>query len=249
MKNKPYSLAALLFSLSTVTLPALADPAALQAAYRAAVSDAAVAEPDEISRNLIAITPANTSLVWQGEAAERRVLMVTWTNWTGYDDKAGQAVPLTREIWATAVPELRTFCQDFNQTQAGADTVLRLEQLLGLPPQNGKTRFVELWVDPADLFRPSPDPEITDHEAQIDFPASRFLTVSADHINWINKLKSTSYGDKGYPWTALGYTYDWGNADSEVGLSEFVIRAGATVTVQAIHLNQDYCQPTTATGS
>ena len=27
-----------------------------------------------------------------------------------------------------------------------------------------------------------------------------------------------------YPWTRLGYTYDWGNPRNLVGLSEFVLR-------------------------
>ena len=45
---------------------------------------------------------------------------------------------------------------------------MRLEKLLGLPPNSGKTKFVEIWVRPQDLFRPSPDPEITDCVAELD---------------------------------------------------------------------------------
>jgi hypothetical protein len=112
----------------------------------------------------------------------------------------------------------------------GEDQTLRLEQLLGLPPNDGKTTFAELWVKPADLFRPSADPEITDHEAGLVFPSvTDFLTVSQTFINWFDALIASSYGEDGYPWTRLGYTYDWGNDESEVGVSEFVIRSGATV--------------------
>jgi hypothetical protein len=102
---------------------------------------------------------------------------------------------------------------------------LRLEQLLGLPPAKGYTKFVELWVDPDDLFRPSPDPEVTDTVAQLDFPAG----VSAEHRSWYEENLNTTY-----PWTRLGYTYDWGNPASEVGLSEFVIRKGAAVTIRSV---------------
>lgn len=234
MNKKNTLTLSLLLTLTATT--ALAD--ALQDAYQAAIKDASVAEADEISHDLTAIVPGNTALTWKGEGAEQRVLMATWTNWNGYDTKVGQAVPLTREIWTTAVPQLRTFCQHFAQGQEATAVALRLEQLLGLPPHNGKTRFVEMWVNPADLFRPSPDSEVTDKEAQLDFPTGTPET----HVAWITNLKNTSYGSNGYPWTALGYTYDWGNPASEVGLSEFVIRPGATVEVQAVHLNEEYCR-------
>jgi hypothetical protein len=120
---------------------------------------------------------------------------------------------------------------------------LRLEQLLGLPPENGKTKFVELWVSPKDLFRPSPDPEVSDHEAELNFPESdRFITVNEEYRQWFLSLKQRSYGADGYPWTRLGYTYDWGNPNHEIGVSEFVIRAGAEVMIHAILNTMDYCQ-------
>jgi hypothetical protein len=46
---------------------------------------------------------------------------------------------------------------------------------------------------------------------------------------------------KGYPWTRLGYTYDWGNPESEVGLSEFVVAAGSMVGIEAVSDNETYC--------
>jgi hypothetical protein len=41
----------------------------------------------------------------------------------------------------------------------------------------------------------------------------------------------------GYPWTRLGYSYDWGNPKNPVGLSEFVLRIdpnknGGEITVK-----------------
>jgi len=96
-------------------------------------------------------------------------------------------------------------------------------------------------VDPQDLFRPSPDPEITDREAESGFPHSTlFVTVSEDYVRWFTDLTAASYGDNGYPWTRLGYTYDWGNPKSEAGLSEFVIRPGATIEIKAVYRDLDY---------
>ncbi len=31
---------------------------------------------------------------------------------------------------------------------------------------------------------------------------------------------SSSYNENGFPWTRLGYTYDWGRVDSEVTLGQ-----------------------------
>lgn len=217
-----------------------ASPEALQQAYLQAVQDAATAEPQEISKNLTPIVETNANLVWEGEPGHRRVLVLTWTSWNGYDDKVGQAIVTTRETWVTAAPELKNFCA--NYPSDGANLTLRLEQLLGLPPNNGKTKFVEMWVAPQDLFRPAPDPEISDQEAGLTFPQSRFLTISETYVSWFNDLSSQSYGENGYPWTRLGYTYDWGNPTSEVGLSEFVINTGATIEVEGVTNTEEYCR-------
>jgi len=227
----------LLFAFLLLTVAAacavqrpLYDTEALKAAYMAAVKDAETAEPHEICRDLVAIVPCSSDLVWRhAEGADPLVLVVTWTDYRGYDDKVGQQMVLGREVWVTTVPEVRQFAGQIN-----GDPALRLEQLLGLPPHSGKTRFVELWVKPGDLFRPSADPEISDHESELDFPvSSRFVSVSPSHKDWYNRLKQVSYGEQGYPWTRLGYTYDWGR-DDHIGLSEFVVAKGAVVTVHSV---------------
>jgi hypothetical protein len=226
----------------------LATDEQLQQAYQTAINDAEVAEPDEISTGLTAIVPHNDHLIWQGAPGASPVLMVTWTSWTGYDSLVGKSIRVddlaksvetSRDTWVTAAPQLREFCR--RQCLDSLDMTLRVEQLMGLPPHNGKTRFVAFWVNPEDLFRPSPDPEISDREAELDFPASPwFVTVSPEHVDWFNSLRETSYGTDGYPWTRLGYTYDWGNPFCEIGLSEFVIRSGATIDVQSVTLNDDF---------
>ncbi|MBX7259239.1 MAG: hypothetical protein K1Y02_22955 [Candidatus Hydrogenedentes bacterium] len=229
--------------------PVPKSDAELQAAYEAAVADAEVAEASEISRELLAITPYNPRVTWEGVPGESRVLMVTWTSYTGYDDLVGKSVVLsdlakaetmtTRDVWVTAAMGVQFAIAECKSMPNGL--VVRLEQLLGLPPNSGKTRFVEFWVDPQDLFRPSPDPEISDSEAELDFQTSDdYVVVSPEYITWFEDLKASSYGEGGYPWTRLGYTYDWGNPCSEIGLSEFVIRTGATVDVHSVTLTEDY---------
>jgi len=229
-----------LLAVSTCShTPQTMSPADLRHAYSQAVKDAEIAEPDEISRNLVAIIPSNNTLQWNKNTGE--ILVVTWASWNGYDDHVGSHMKLSREVWVTVVPDVKAFCRERHITPKQAP--LRLEQLLGLPPEAGKTKFVEMWASPDDLFRPAPDPEVSDHEAELVFPVShQVVTVSDTHQQWFHDLKQKTYGADGYPWTRLGYTYDWGNPKSEIGLSEFVIRAGATVTIHAVSDTVNYCQ-------
>ena len=232
-----FLLVSYLFSACAAQNPTLYQ-ADLKKAYHIAVLDAERAEPSEISKNLVAVVPSNLQLVWKNknDTQNARILVVTWTDYNGYDDKIGQSLNLSREIWVTTSPEIKNFCKTLQENR-----VLRLEQLLGLPPKAGKTKFVEMWVKPGDLFRPSADPEISDSEAETEFrTANKFVKVSDDYVKWYTELKMKSYGDNGYPWTRLGYTYDWGDKRRHIGLSEFVIMPGATVEINAISSTMEY---------
>jgi hypothetical protein len=226
----------------TTTGAESAAPVDLAQRYAAALQDAKVAEPAEIVDTLTAIVPDNAELSWQDD----RVLVVTWTSWNGYDGLVGQETKLGREVWVTAVPQLQSFCQSYAATDS-SPLVLRLEQLLGLPVNNGKTRFVQMWVNPADMLRPSPDGEVDDTVAELEMPSPEHFASQQDyefHRDWFNlQMSLQAYDDpsKGYPWTRLGYTYDWGNPESEVGLSEFVVAAGSMVGIEAVSDNETYC--------
>jgi hypothetical protein len=212
--------------------PALTE-AELAARYAAAVADAKDAEESEIYGELIAVADGTAGLEFDDKG---RVLTVTWTNWNGYDGKEGQELELGVEVWVTVVPQLQNFCRGLGFSDKALD--LRLEQLMGLPPNNGKTKLVQLWVPTDALFRPSPDAEISDAVAMLAFPDG----ADPIHVTWIDKLQGSSYGEKGYPWTRLGYTYDWSpDAKSEVGLSEFVVRKGSKAQVASIVPQAAYC--------
>ncbi|HKP73288.1 MAG TPA: hypothetical protein VJT82_10155, partial [Pyrinomonadaceae bacterium] len=82
-----------------------ATPEELRRRFERAVMDAATPEPDEISRNLTAIVASNKRLRWMDDEGRRRVLLVTWTSWAGYDERVGQLTePLAQPVWATVVP-------------------------------------------------------------------------------------------------------------------------------------------------
>jgi len=227
----------LLFTFATAAVACTSEPAdeaTPEELFRDAVAAAEVADADEVVDDLVAITPDNPDLEFD---PEDRVLMVTWTSWSGYDGMEGASMPLGVEVWLTPIPSLKDFCTATGLQ--GEALNARLEQLMGLPPNNGKDRLVTMWVPTDGLFRPSPDPEIDDSVAELDFRPD----VDPEHKAWIEDLEAVSYGADGYPWTRLGYTYDWDpEGGSEVGLSEFVARAGTEIVIEAVVHQDDYCK-------
>jgi hypothetical protein len=208
----------------------------LAATYAAAVQDASQPQPDEVASTLWSLSTDNPELIRDGEG---RVLVVTWTDWDGYQKAVGTDMTLSRDIWITPAPQLQDFCQNLRLDSTKMQ--LRLKQLLGLPPEGNKAFFAEMWVDPSACFRPCPDPEVTDSECSIAYPVSHYGTVPDTHKKWIENLRKESYGPQGYPWTQLGYTYDWGNPKDHVGLSEYIIPEGTTVRIKAAEGIYNYC--------
>ncbi len=232
-----------------------------QAAFQAAIADARTASPEEICTTLTPVTAHTPGLIWQdpGSPGLSRVLVVTWTGKSYYDGQDGNnhyQLPAGAAIWVTLAPQLRDFFRNSPASVSGRP-YLRVEQLLGLPPDSGKDRFVEIWVDPADLVRPAPDPEVTDREAGLDlidngrflkYETSALITDSLEgesrqytYPEWFLTMKDRFY-DSGYaaPWTRLGYTYDWGNPDSEKGLSEYIIFGPAEIGIRSVQGNREY---------
>ncbi len=204
--------------------------------FSQSVEDAAVPLPSEISNKLWAVNAADTNLIWKEMNGNRYVKTVTWKSGkiAGYWPKEGAYNTGAYENWVTLAPQMMERVAKFKfKTQSEVER--RLEQLIGLPPNNGKEVFIEIWVQPKDLYRPCPDPEINDMACGLCFS----VAADSSHQAWINSLRISSfYPPKddcdftGYPWTQLGYTYDWNPYNkSHVGLSEFILRPNADVIV------------------
>ncbi|MDD5489393.1 MAG: hypothetical protein PHP25_01785 [Candidatus Moranbacteria bacterium] len=202
----------------------------LEARYQAAIRDAVFAEPGEVRTNLTPITESNPDLFWK----DGRVLLTTWTK---YPDSypASQTVSANwGEIWVTAAPEIRDFFAE-NPVPRNA-LALRIEQLLGMPQSSRNSFFADVWVKPEDLFRPCPDPEIDDTACRTGLPAN----TDPEYVEWFDgNIISSYFSEREYPWTRLGYTYDWGKPDHE-GLSEYVIRKDAEIIVDRVVPTEEY---------
>jgi hypothetical protein len=216
------------------------DQSKLWDAYRKAIIRMKKPDPSMISRNLTAIVPYNSDLKWKQEDGKRKVLMLLWTM-DDFDKQTGKVIEAKEDLWVTAVPDVKEFfIKEREEGLSKDDIPIRLIQLLGLPPNCGYRHLVEIWVSPEDLFRPSRDPEITDHEAELAFRDNAFQKTTKEYREWFRKNLATSFKMDGFPWGQLGYTYDWGNENDHVGMSQFVIKKGSKIEIDSICNTMDY---------
>jgi len=160
--------------------------------------------------------------------------------------------PLYGDTWVTIVPEVQTICRRFT-----ADVAMQLRELLGLPPDHEIPNIYVLRVKAADVFRPTPDPTPwtlcpcgNPTQRACNFPATVQCgnsfpnDVAVSHQQWIaNTTLSLRRLPGGFPWTHLGYTYNWTPGADEYGASEYIVRKGAQVTVSPKLSPEEYCKP------
>ena len=124
------------------------------------------------------------------------------------------------EIWVTSLAEMKSW-YDENAGEV-EDWELRLAQLLGVPDNGNYTHFTAFWAYPEDAIRPA---YVTDTGAQMknDYQA----VPEGEYKEWFDNNIIYSYFESEYPWTRLGYTYDWSAGESDYGLTEFLIFDGS----------------------
>ncbi|MCG8618373.1 MAG: hypothetical protein MI802_19320 [Desulfobacterales bacterium] len=210
-----------------------------------AVQDASVVSEKDVYPHLIAVHTGNPDLTFDNG----RVLVVMWKSRDSYErvykDQTATADSEAYVTWVTTAPQVRRFGKAFLSARPGTDRAAlekRLKQYLGLKPEWTYDVFVELWVDPADMFRPCVDPEIDDGVCNTAFsdPLPRVAGI-ADYPGFYKNLYFQDFRTRpGVPWTGLGYTYDWGNPGHPFGASEFILRPGAPYTIHRVVDTMDY---------
>lgn len=189
-----------------------------------------------------AVPDANaTTDLWPIETDE--ALVVAWSNPSYY--KPGTNT-LTYPAWVTPVPQVQQICS----SQPAGGSVAALEELLGLRPGDGPGRaFITMRVKSRDLFRPCPDTSIDTKSCPMELASAPPPGVSVqqwqqDLIFVLEQMLKSYKKADGYPFTRLGYTYNWNpTAPSPVGASEYVLRKGAKVVVESTIENTVYCAP------
>jgi hypothetical protein len=205
--------------------------------YSNAMVDAAQVLPGKVCDRLTPIVFANTNLAWRtnhdGILQVKVSSLMTYSTATNYY-QVGEHALSYGDQWVTVYPELKNFCAQF----AGPDQTLRIKQVLGMPPTAANNTIVEFWVSPDYLFRPTPEPAITSTAAgALSSTSAPLLTSNPRLPSFWAEWYNTTYASRNYgmtngvynawPWTQLGYTYDWASTrPNHVGLSEFVIPSG-----------------------
>jgi hypothetical protein len=159
----------------------------------------------------------------------------------------------TLYVWVGATQEIWQKCKQRR------DPVLRLQELLGLPPQpqpkpGNQWHFFVFDIDSRDLIRPCPGGEDnalaalpkcrlgSDLDPQLDAELTKFLLQQW----WLAHRATVERGrdpELGYPWTGMGWTYDWSPASkSHRGVSEFIVRKSAVIEHVRTMSPADFCR-------
>ena len=179
--------------------------------WQTAMSDAVFAEDEEV-RPLVTLTAEDSRVIW--DDAGERVLLLTWHDYPSACEP-GTAIGEYGDIWATSLGEMKSWFKENGEEIT--DRELRFAQLLGVHEDEGYTRFTAFWVSPRDVVRPA---FVTDVTKQM---VNDYGLVTGEWKEWFDSNILFSYFESDYPWTRLGYTYDWGGTQ-EYGLTEFLVR-------------------------
>lgn len=200
------------------------------ALWKSAMTDAVFSEDEEL-HELVELTKDDSRVVWDESGG--RVLLLTWHN---YDSDCTPGDPIGTEfgdIWATSVGEVKEwYAQNHNSVK---DWDLRFAQLLGLHEDEGCTRFTAFWVSPEDVIRPAYVTDVTKQMVN-DYAA---VTDEA-YKEWFDGNILWSYFESDYPWTRLGYTYDWSGGESDYGLTEFLISDGSKTEIEFTYTTAEF---------
>lgn len=145
-------------------------------------------------------------------------------------------------LWVTLVPEVHDSCRHEQN-----DARMRVIRLLGLPPGVKNDTMVEMTVPAGALFRPTNDPATSTRfpcgDGIVPHCGEKVDSADAQHVMWMATTFSTRWQEPdGYPWTRLGYTYDWSeDSPTHYGASEYVLKPGTVVHDAASYPVRRYC--------
>jgi hypothetical protein len=179
----------------------------------------------------------------------------------------GENVTLKSAVWAALPEELHAACAD------AEDPLLRLQQVLGLPRRSGQFSIYPITVNSQDVVRPcmsgdrpiSPtcgfelpeDP--TAKSAADEQPQEAYdrLRKAYEQLRFVAgqmwNVYRTGFPDQwaakddypytGYPFTGMGWSYDWSPASAtHVGVTEFVIPKNTTVAIDGPQELAAFCK-------
>ncbi|MGN1281290.1 MAG: hypothetical protein ACI4UM_05245 [Succinivibrio sp.] len=155
-----------------------------------------------------------------------KVLLATFHNAPVYYVKGSDNELKKDALWAVTYNELN-YKMDKDKSNCSYDRII---ELIGLGPEDSITDVSVIEVKHSDLYRPAYNPDVRSDNMSFTLESS-----DKDFIEFFNG----NLVDNHYPWTALGYTYDYGRED-HYGLSEFVLLKGRHYFVKDTIRIEDY---------
>lgn len=204
----------------------------LENLYQEAMEDAVFIEKEEIEP-LVEITPENNLITWNED--HTKVLMATFHKYPDSYVKGQEAVLSWGDVWTFSDKEFGAWYE--KNSKSVGDWELRMKQLLGMPAENENTHVSLIWVDPKDMIRPAYETDIT---KQMKSEFTEADQENESYQQWFDENIISSYFEGAYPWTRLGYTYDWADNGKDYGLSEFLVAQDSVVEVKDTLLLEDY---------
>lgn len=198
-------------------------PDVLDSSYQEAVLDAMVAEPHEI-RPLVVLSKDSALSTIQGQY----VLLGSIHHFPeSYPEGTVMKLPVT--AWTFTDKELIAWLKDPKHVLPANQEIWRLKQMLGLPPHEYYSHVSFYWVNLKDVIRPATS---IDPRQEVMQPVLNQATPIL-YKEWFQEQVVDAYSSHLYPWTRLGYTYDWGKSeqDDAYGVTEFLVHKGAIVSI------------------
>ncbi len=213
------------------------DTVRLKQEYLTAVENACTPTARKICHSLPAITSPgdNYRMEWiEGKDKKPFILVCTMTSSAKAQSwpEDCNSIPENRYLWVTLPYDLEEHLRLSPLCSDSLECRMQILQMLGLPPHSPYDCLMFFYAERDHLFRPCPDPEINDSETSLDFPPG----TSQEHRKWFtNNLKYSYLPSSPYPWTQLGYTYNWHHAAiNTIGPGEFIAPPGTGIKIKRI---------------
>ena len=195
------------------TVQALQSPPSMQSAYEKSIALAALKSPDFV----------------------RPLTPITGTDVVVSHLQPGGTFDPTQAMWVALPAELKPLC-------AGKpDALLAMQMALGMPPRVSTQAIVYTFmVRSADIFRPcASSSSVAASSCALDFN----LSSSDPNRPFVLKQMMVSYRTSGgYPFTGMGWTYNWDPAaKTPMGVSEYIVHGGAPLGAITKQTPQQFC--------
>lgn len=225
-KIKPILIGAAVFSLAGCS------SSTTEELYKNACKDAVFATKEKI-KPLVEVTPESQGIKWNDKG---QVLMCSFHHFPDSYVEGSTVITSWGESWLVSVKEFSNWYK--SEKGKFSDYLLRTKQIMGVDPDKKHTHISSFYVNPADLFRPAFEPDITKQISEVSLAKD----ADADFANWFKNNTYYSYFEASprLPWTRLGYTYDWVEKDDHYGLSEFILKKDSSIVIEKTAVVQDF---------